>query len=131
MKALTVRQPWAWAIMYARKDIENRDWKTILRGPVAIHAAKGLTRKEYEEGVRFIRRHCKKEPPSFETSVRGAIIGTVEIVDCIDTSKSKWFFGEYGFVLQNPRPIDPVYCSGALSFWTVPSSIERKMGKTA
>ncbi|MBW4564641.1 MAG: hypothetical protein KME32_26650 [Mojavia pulchra JT2-VF2] len=26
MKALSVRQPWAYAIIYAHKDIENRGW---------------------------------------------------------------------------------------------------------
>ena len=28
MKALSIRQPWAWAILHAGKDIENRDWRT-------------------------------------------------------------------------------------------------------
>ena len=28
MKALTIKQPWAWAIIHAGKDIENRDWVT-------------------------------------------------------------------------------------------------------
>lgn len=26
--ALSIRQPWAWAILHAGKDIENRDWHT-------------------------------------------------------------------------------------------------------
>ena len=32
MKALSIRPHWAWAIMYARKDIENKSWKTSIRG---------------------------------------------------------------------------------------------------
>jgi len=114
--------------MHAGKDIENRNWKTRLCGPVAIHAAKGLTRKEYDEGVRFVRRCSEQKIPSCEALVRGAIIGTVEIADCVDTSKSKWFFGKYGFVLKNPRPIDAIYCGGTLGFWVVPLEIERKIG---
>ncbi len=47
MKALTVRQPWAWALMEGGKDIENRKWATTYRGPLAIHAAAGMTRQEY------------------------------------------------------------------------------------
>lgn len=117
--------------MHAGKDIENRNWKTRLHGPVAIHAAKGLTRKEYDEGVRFIRRCSEQQIPSFEALVRGPIIGTVDMVDCVDTSKSKWFFGKYGFVLKNPRPIDAIYCRGALGFWVVPLESERKIGETA
>ena len=30
--ALTIRQPWAWAILHASKDIENRGWSTNFRG---------------------------------------------------------------------------------------------------
>ena len=39
MKALSVRQPWAWAIIYAGKDVENRTWPTRYRGFVIVHAS--------------------------------------------------------------------------------------------
>ncbi len=41
MRAITVRQPWAWAIIHGGKDIENRSRNIAgsYRGPVAIHAA--------------------------------------------------------------------------------------------
>jgi hypothetical protein len=39
VKALSIRQPWVWAIVHAGKDIENRTWWTPYRGPVLIHAA--------------------------------------------------------------------------------------------
>jgi hypothetical protein len=35
IKALTVRQPWAWATIYGGKDVENRRWRTTYRGPAA------------------------------------------------------------------------------------------------
>lgn len=38
MRAITVRQPWAWAIARGGKDIENRSWGTSYRGLLAIHA---------------------------------------------------------------------------------------------
>lgn len=40
MRALTVRQPWAWAIIHGGKDVENRSRNIAgsYRGPVAIHA---------------------------------------------------------------------------------------------
>jgi hypothetical protein len=129
MKAITVRQPWAWAILYAGKNIENRSWRTHIRGPVAIHAAKGLTRSEYEAVVESLPRRWRKEVPAFEEMTRGAIIGVVDLVDCVTESKSRWFGGEYGFVLKNPRPIKPIPCTGALSFWDVPPHIERKIKK--
>ena len=42
MKALSARQPWAWAIIHAGKDIENRTWNTHLRGTFAVHASGNL-----------------------------------------------------------------------------------------
>ena len=35
MKALTIKQPWAWAILHGGKDIENRNWFTSVAGGVA------------------------------------------------------------------------------------------------
>ena len=51
MKCISIRQPWASLIIHHGKDIENRDWGTNVRGRVLIHAAKGCTREEWEEGV--------------------------------------------------------------------------------
>ncbi len=41
MKAITVRQPWAWAIMHGGKDVENRSRNIVgsYRGPLLIHAS--------------------------------------------------------------------------------------------
>jgi hypothetical protein len=51
MKALSIRQPWAWLIVKGYKDIENRTWATKLRGRVFVHASKGMTRAEYEDAA--------------------------------------------------------------------------------
>ena len=37
-RILTVRQPWATAIIRYGKDVENRTWMTDYRGRVWIHA---------------------------------------------------------------------------------------------
>lgn len=124
--ALSIRQPWAWAIIHAGKDIENRDWSTKFRGPVCIHAAKGMTGAEFEDfnmtlrGVSRIRPSYlppKCEFPLADNLKRGGIIGTAEIVDCVDASDSPWFFGRYGFVLRNAQPVDFIPCRGALWFF--------------
>ena len=132
MKALSIRQPWAWAIFRAGKDIENRDWPTRLRGRVAIHAAKGMTRDEYQNALYFIQEATGKfQCPDFEEIVRGAIIGTAEIADCVSESTSPWFMGDYGFVLRDVIALpEPIECRGALGFWDVPSGIERLIVKT-
>ncbi len=42
MKVLTLTQPWATLVAIGVKHIETRSWVTNYRGPLAIHAAKGL-----------------------------------------------------------------------------------------
>lgn len=42
MKALSLTQPWATLVAMGAKRIETRSWETSYRGPLAIHASKGL-----------------------------------------------------------------------------------------
>lgn len=116
MKALTIRQPWAWSIIHAGKDIENRDWATKFRGRFLVHAAKGMTREEYEETCEFFEG-LKIEPPPLAALQWGGIIGIAELVDCVEASASPWFFGRYGFVLRDPKPMEFIPCKGALGWW--------------
>ena len=118
---LSVRQPWAWLIIHAGKDIENRTWPTRFRGRVLIHASKGMTRREYDEAMNWVvlnsRLPLNFHEPQFDELQRGGIIGEVEIVDCVTESKSPWFMGEYGFVLRNARALEFEPCKGALGFF--------------
>lgn len=127
MKALSVRQPWAWAILHAGKTHENRDWPTRFRGTIALHAAKGLTREEHLWASMDIEERSGLRPPAYPMlAQRGFIVGLVDIVGCVTESPSPWFQGEYGFVLENPRPLaSPIYCKGALGFWPVPAELEK------
>lgn len=122
---LAIKQPWAWAIFNARKNIENRDWPTRFRGRIAILASKGMTQGEYAEGCYFIER---KEPgiviPSYESMIRGNIIGTVEITDCGKFHNNKWFVGTYGMLLSNPvKFITPISARGRLGIFPLEASI--------
>lgn len=120
MKTISVRQPWAWLIIYGGKDIENRDWPTRYCGPLAIHAAKGMTVQEYEDSYDFVNsfdRRLASKIPAFPELVRGAVIGTVILHDCVTADGSNWFQGIYGFILTDPKPMDPVFVKGALGLW--------------
>lgn len=128
MRALSVRQPWVWSIFHIGKDVENRDWSTRVRGRVAIHASKTMTRDDYE-GCLATCHHISRIwpfPPDLALPRRadltfGALIGTVEIVDCVASSTSPWFFGEFGFVLREPRLFQqPIPWRGSLGFFNVP-----------
>lgn len=119
--ALSVRQPWAWAIIHAGKDIENRSWQAVnhglkMRGRIAIHAAKGLTRAEYDSAAAFMASIGVQCPPAREL-LRGGIIGSVDVIDVVTASDSKWFFGPRGLVLANPQPCELIPAIGALGYF--------------
>ncbi len=118
---LSVRQPWAWMIIHGDKDIENRTWRTRVRGPVLIHASGSCTRREYEEASGFafwcIGGAIWDNYPKFEHLQRGGIVGQVEIVDCVSDSDSPWFVGPYGFVLRNPVALPWRPMRGKLGFF--------------
>ena len=40
MKAISIKQPWAWLIISGYKTVENRKWYTAHRGDILIHASK-------------------------------------------------------------------------------------------
>jgi hypothetical protein len=126
MNALSIRQPWAHLILHGGKDIENRTWPTRVRGRILIHAAKGMTIAEWEDALLFAHRNCGVPRSTlagdFERDglPRGGIVGSVEIVDCVRSSASPWFVGDYGFVLRDPIVLPFMPCTGRLGFFDVP-----------
>ncbi len=117
MKALSVRQPFAWAIVHGGKDVENRSWATSYWGPVLIHA--GMRWHDVTPAM-LARRMGVQVPADLP---RGGIIGRVEIVDCVESSESPWFEGPYGFVLTDPRPLPFRPLVGKLGFFDVPDNL--------
>jgi hypothetical protein len=121
LTALSIRQPWAWAIIYGGKDIENRGhvavWKGEMRPKrIAVHAAKGMTRDEYEAAACFMEKRGVICPQAVELK-RGGIIGSVDVTDIVNKSSSPWFFGPKGLVLANAIPSDFIPCLGALGYF--------------
>ena len=130
MKALSVKQPWASLIAHGVKDIENRTWKTKFRGRIYIHASQNLPKDhwgllsplQYRKAMDFI---IDKNDPILEL---GAIIGEVDIVDCVINHESIWaekaLFPHdskpiYNWVLDNAVLYDePILnVKGKLSLW--------------
>ncbi len=135
LTALTIRQPWVYAIMHLGKDVENRSWATSYRGPILIHAAKGMTRGEYQQFAGMLAdpecaallkgQGFRPEMPAFGALPRAGIVGVVDIVDCVAESDSPWWAGpgQVAFVLKNPRPLPFVPYRGQLGFFKVPADI--------
>lgn len=123
MKAISIKQPWAWLIVNADrypdpKRLENRDWTTKLRGPILIHASQGFDKQGYESVIaaRPDLEFLMPAPNQFE---RGGIVGQAEIVDVVSASDSAWFVGKHAFVLERgmKRPFVPM--KGMLSLFEV------------
>lgn len=122
MKTLSIRQPWAWAIIHGGKDVENRSWQTKYRGRILIHAAIKFDMAGYrwiaENENRLWIQQSICQLPAIHEFQRGGIIGSVEFVDCVPIHGSLWFQGPYGFVLKNPEPLPFRPCKGRLGLFT-------------
>lgn len=104
MKCLSVRQPFAWAILKGKKRVENRSRPTNHHGPILLHAGKTPPRLEgkLSDGTPMPR---PSEMPL------GAIVGAVVIVDCmpfdsvdaISTGKIKIKHDQTHTILDSPK----------------------------
>lgn len=123
MKALSVRQPWAWLIVNGHKLFENREWQPNnpcrrFRGRVLIHASKGMTRDEYEH-AEAIARDLGIKIPDADALERGGIVGETEIVAWHDTPPAMSFAFGSGLELRNSKSLPFRPCNGALGFFNV------------
>ena len=98
MKTISLKPPWPYAIFHLGKDIENRDMAFKHRGLLCIHSSKTWDRM----GYLYIKRNMGIDIPDIEYHTFGRLEGVVEVIDCVDTSDSKWFFGKWGLVLKDP-----------------------------
>lgn len=125
MKALSIQQPWAWLIVNGYKRVENRTWRTDYRGPVLIHAGKKMD----ADGYGWVRTHFPRIhlPESFEL---GGIVGRASITGCVAARQAhlltyderRWFFGEWGFLLENAATLPFRPLRGQLGLFEVPDA---------
>jgi len=134
MRILTVRPPWAQAIVAGAKDVENRTWSTDHRGPIAVHAGLRFDTGAWKNSAltAWMDNYwgLTRETYTGEMFRGGAIIGVVDLVDV-----HRWFdsrdgeprcqrsglcspwaeAGAFHLVLANPRPLaEPIPYRGAL-----------------
>lgn len=115
MKAISIKQPWASLIIEGIKDIENRNWFTYYRGLLHIHAGQSFDL----QGANLISELYPKHRKLIEKSkaYRGGILGYVNMVDCVKSHSSPWFYGKYGFVFELPEKMEFVRIKGKLSIF--------------
>ncbi|WP_315913597.1 hypothetical protein [Arthrobacter sp. lap29] len=136
MKALTVRNPWAWAIIYGGKDVENRSVRTNYTGTVAVHTSKSVdTEAMHSDLIQTAIDECNTAPvipgqliPRADLEQLGNIIGLVDINpvhhadQCRDQHGdlcSPWAQdGMWHWPLTHPQPLNtPVPAKGQLGLW--------------
>jgi hypothetical protein len=110
MRAISVRQPYAWAIIHGGKDVENRSqraafqFKPAIGARLLIHASKRMTAAEYAVAVAFMAklgvRHPQREGLQF-----GGVIGSVFVRDIVSSSDSPWYQkGATALLFADPKP---------------------------
>lgn len=122
MKSISIRQPWAWAIIHGGKDIENRTWHTNYTGTILIHAGKKFDHDGYKWLVdnRVIVQYDIPTPDQYQM---GGIIGISNITGCVSRSQNPWFFGPYGFKMADSSPVKFVPLRGRLGLFNVPDEL--------
>lgn len=124
MKALSLTQPWATAIVLGLKHWETRSWPTGYRGEVCIHASKGFPRwaKDFAEEMGL----------DVASLPLGRIVCVAHLAECRQTAtlaptltyeETQWGDyapGRYAFKFENVRVLpEPVLACGKLGFWAV------------
>lgn len=121
MKALSIKQPWAWLIAKGHKDIENRTWKTNFRGEFLIHAGAEVD-KNYYLIANQVRSEFGIDLPDWPDLETGGVVGVATVTDCVERSDSPWWqdSSRFGFVIANAREIPFRKCGGMLQFFDLP-----------
>lgn len=150
MLGLTLWRPWHCAILYRTEDpkrVENRPWapwSMVIGKRIALHAG-----KRFEDDVADLL--CVKGDPRAQYM---GIVGTAVVRGWIHVSKelllpgadnlthsdtltraeaqvyagSRWFFGPYGWVLEDVRVLpEPIPCRGNQALWPVPDEIAARL----
>lgn len=139
LPTLSIRQPWAFFVAQGLKPVENRDWKSWnpglkFRGRFFIHAGKLMTRDDFggcqdtiakiPSVLEFLDKRGGMTVRELDTMC-GGIVGVAEIVDVVTGMDDPWFFGPYGLVITNAKPLPFHPCKGQLGFFnaTYPGTV--------
>ncbi len=154
MKALSLSQPWLWAVLHAGKHVENRTWQppiAMIGQQILLHAAKSWDDKklypvhvaaqqiETMTPIGYLLYHGITAAPSRRDMYpSSSIVGIATIdrvvtkADTLPEDQRRWFFGPFGWVLTNvlslPRPVP---CKGGLGLWNVRDDIVAEVREMA
>ncbi|AFY80182.1 hypothetical protein [Oscillatoria acuminata] len=128
-KALTLQQPWAWAITHLGKNIENRVWPTDYRGELYIHAGKGWD----ANGAAWIEQNFEVKVPPQNEMRGGELVAKCNLAKCqhwtktveqgghpkTDYRKLWWRSSGYHWFLEDIEVLEtPIPLRGKLGIFT-------------
>jgi len=130
VKALSLRQPWAWLVVDGPKRIENRKWKTKLELPLPflIHSAGTFTKAD----LAFAESWCGITMPKLSSHVyrMGGILGAAVITHIYPRGAEDggvWHMKEqYGYKLESITALPFRPLKGQLGFFDVELTAEEE-----
>lgn len=139
MRALSIRQPWPWAIICAGKDVENRTKGTRYRGLLAIHASKTVYAHDLDNPLILAAIERNGYEIGEAAAACGAVVAVAMLAGCHLSPDfggtcgatrprcSPWAEPDvYHWQLTGVRPLaEPVPCRGALGLWRLPDDVEK------
>ncbi len=131
LKAISIRQPWAWAAIHGGKDIENKSEAAVrvianrvIGQTLYVHASKHFSAAEFEDIAARMAAIGVKCPLASRLDF-GGFIGTVRVMDIVKRSKSPWFDGPFGLVLADPKPCKFVKATGQVGVFDARAACAR------
>ncbi len=117
-KAMSIRQPWAAAVAFGGKTVENKAKKTSYRGRLVIHVSGN--KSDLKEATKAI---TKQEVPSHLFAF-GAAIGILDLVDVIEMNvaleNNRWANGPICWMLANVKVFKkPIPMKGQLGIFNI------------
>lgn len=137
IRALSLWRPWPWAFINGpeerRKRIENRSLtppKWMIGQYLALHSAQRWD----AEAIPLIEEQLGVDVPPKEEHPAGVIFAVAKLVRVIafdldadvqevPYDQQGWFFGPFGWLLDDVTRIDPVECKGRQGLWTLPAGV--------
>ena len=117
MRALSVRQPWAWLLCAGRKQTEYRSWRMppCAAGKwLALHASAAPDAAPFD-----------LVPDMPDVFPLGAIVGLIRFGPSVLSIQSGWDWPVLDVIALH----DPIKCRGALNLWRVPEEIAQGLSK--
>lgn len=131
MRAVSIRQPWAWLIVNGHVGFANLDWPTSYRGEFLIRAGLKLVQREYRDTAAQLLDQLGIEVPHHTDEgrvPRGGIVGMAALTGMAMQHPSPAFRGPYAWLLAGARqlpftPFKPAHSGPDLRWFDVPRAV--------